>query len=1136
MTSKQSRKVAATRFVTSIDMWDLHKFPVETLLRSFESFIAECPANDLTKITSWRMPSHCDEYSTSLEFTEPILGNLTSLHALEVSEELESQKAPLCFVLDRCTSLKQLYYQGTYSYALKTYLCNQPKLQALAVHTALESHETNVAFLFEQLQHRPEIVCILSHNYEESISRHPDWARDAKRVIFSSVMPPYNATLPESIEWFQTSICAPFERSWKLKKYGMDPFSVDCLPVITELILRTEPGKMGPPKEIYETILKFLPPNSPSQVRAAIFHRLLIKSYDILWDDERTANDTIVGKALQDSIPKLLLEEWNVDNKSDWENKYDEIWFTVSSLQKLDRFGVGYRDLEWALCRVEEICEQSRTLIATLDRETLEYCLFSGDASFFRDPEHHQLAKGLLDDLIRKEQYEMLRDLWNLCPSEIGTLNLPREYLDGFHLSDKALQFLIEKPSRLGFTKEEFLARSDLQNFLIRILSDFEPEWYSLPPLPDAVIPFIVNSPELVSRLHRRARVFPDSVPIIAVHLYSLVCRFDDYPFWKPLKQYLDEKLLSQTQHNRSHLQTFWRRLPRTPSALAVMTANLVSHHGLPYKFQSLSISLAHDESLEDHLKIFREQDPLKSLVLIPGSDFDTRRYCDFFDLILPEGSDAEAHAMFIGAVSPHDVTAPLMIIPLVSKLETQFKSTNNASFRFPKAAKVIATWCVIPTLAMVIAEHLTDAAWLDIHGKVMARSQNAVRLLQEMIRQSHFESAYMLMSRGRRTTNELPGYLMTAPRINSLILEPFSFPVVANILCYCKVETDQPFLINSLGAHEKNFAKLFSSNRDLPDMVMVGVWVLLMHADRAVTIDTIAIYARWDPQRVKLLQRASSEVLPLLRETMNVHIITAYLGLMAQRGNWDGFLGSTVYLQKQQYPANDIQQCLDVALMIAFYMNGNLDKARKAAAKFDPEIGPGSYFPFLDPEGIWNILTENPQATKAPLTAAVSSSSTSSSKSSAQKKKKKGNSKRSKNSDSPLSTHSAASLSTPVPSITEEPQIQYEPDTKPSKAPSVQQQASISSSTSPSLPLPPSASPAGMPDPDDDLPDSGPGRLVFVLCSICLDRLPDCVVVPCGHTFCLRCTRGQPACAICRQPIEKWYRFFYSYGEPDMD
>eukprot|EP01122_Echinamoeba_exundans_P015705 TRINITY_DN758_c0_g2_i3.p1 TRINITY_DN758_c0_g2~~TRINITY_DN758_c0_g2_i3.p1 ORF type:complete len:270 (+),score=23.65 TRINITY_DN758_c0_g2_i3:44-853(+) len=190
LTSKQSRKVAVTNFVTSIDMWSLTQFPVDTLLQGFKSLIADVPASDLREITSWRMPRD-GHFSSSLAFTEPILCNLTSLHALEPSTPKEIESSRMDFVLEQCTSLKQLHFRAIDALVLEKYLGQQPKLQALSVMIPsggvhLSSRVCDrVASLFEQLRHRPATVCIMSADEGEALPRHPSWARDAKRVIFS---------------------------------------------------------------------------------------------------------------------------------------------------------------------------------------------------------------------------------------------------------------------------------------------------------------------------------------------------------------------------------------------------------------------------------------------------------------------------------------------------------------------------------------------------------------------------------------------------------------------------------------------------------------------------------------------------------------------------------------------------------------------------------------------------------------------------------------------------------------------------------------------------------------------------------------------------------------------------------------
>ena len=47
-------------------------------------------------------------------------------------------------------------------------------------------------------------------------------------------------------------------------------------------------------------------------------------------------------------------------------------------------------------------------------------------------------------------------------------------------------------------------------------------------------------------------------------------------------------------------------------------------------------------------------------------------------------------------------------------------------------------------------------------------------------------------------------------------------------------------------------------------------------------------------------------------------------------------------------------------------------------------------------------------------------------------------------------------------------------------------------------------------------------------LCNICFDNRVDLVLVPCGHTICSKCYRS-PNCFVCRNPVQKPYKIFFS-------
>jgi len=51
--------------------------------------------------------------------------------------------------------------------------------------------------------------------------------------------------------------------------------------------------------------------------------------------------------------------------------------------------------------------------------------------------------------------------------------------------------------------------------------------------------------------------------------------------------------------------------------------------------------------------------------------------------------------------------------------------------------------------------------------------------------------------------------------------------------------------------------------------------------------------------------------------------------------------------------------------------------------------------------------------------------------------------------------------------------------------------------------------------------------------CSVCMDRVPDAVMVPCGHIYaCEQCGKKLQECALCRQPVQQVLRIYYSTNQ----
>jgi hypothetical protein len=51
-----------------------------------------------------------------------------------------------------------------------------------------------------------------------------------------------------------------------------------------------------------------------------------------------------------------------------------------------------------------------------------------------------------------------------------------------------------------------------------------------------------------------------------------------------------------------------------------------------------------------------------------------------------------------------------------------------------------------------------------------------------------------------------------------------------------------------------------------------------------------------------------------------------------------------------------------------------------------------------------------------------------------------------------------------------------------------------------------------------------------FSICSVCMDRPSEVVMVPCGHIYaCEACGKKLSECALCREPVARVLRIYYS-------
>eukprot|EP01122_Echinamoeba_exundans_P015702 TRINITY_DN758_c0_g1_i5.p1 TRINITY_DN758_c0_g1~~TRINITY_DN758_c0_g1_i5.p1 ORF type:complete len:1193 (+),score=167.78 TRINITY_DN758_c0_g1_i5:98-3676(+) len=1156
LTSKQSRIVAVTNFVTSIDMWSLTKFPVDTLLQGFKSLIEDVPASDLRKITSWRMPWK-GGYSTSLAFSEPILCNLTSLHALEPSNTREIENSRIDFVLEHCTSLTQLYYTARDSAVLEKYFDKQPKLQALAVSVEVTDREVSarvcerVTFLFEQLQHRPETVCILSLFSESFFVQHPGWARDAKRVIVTNQgSPDGHPTIPESIEWHVKTYSAPLKYIWSLRNTGLEPFATDALPIVAELIADANCDAVTSGQYIFDSIKAFMPSNQPEHIWAAAFRymrvqlqksprcrpALVLDLIRCLIAYARNTSDTSSHPLLLQWIPLMM--------RGIPSQEHDISQFLAENRLPLT-------DVEWKLARLESMfyLEDPRESIAALyELPLVERCLFTGNPSLLVRTERLPETAKQIDQLIQEGNHGRLLELWNRFPFQLERmlpdLFVPRELVNGFTFSNEAIFSLLKDPAKLGLSCKELFERPDVEHCLVRTLSSSN--WKFTKYLSPDVSHILMTSTRIVSRLLRRARVFPFLQPTIAAWMYAIVFPVDKFPAWKCLKQYLDEQLVLRAKGEYRPVELFWRECEYGLWSQPTFLANFITHGGMPEEFHRVWDVLVRTEPMfrsDLHETNANGAYTLRSLrPMVRQELVDPQRFCKMF--FVRHNNLADIEDVAATEVPLDSPWAPLLIDHLLQIWSPQLISAHEGSPQgFPKAIKEIMKWCTKPVLAEIVVSHLSQVIWMDSRTGIEKDQDDGNSLLEVLVAQGHMESAFFLID--QRAGVDCPTY-----DIDGAKLEPYANDVMlsAYILSRCAV-----YMSAVTSAAPKNVLneldKRASSLSNLPDEVKTGLWMFFVGARNRMPERKFESTRNMNPRHLKLLVRMSTDALTRLRNSMDANIVTAYLCLMAAQNNWDGFLGSAVYLQKQQYSSADIKEILDVAVMIAFYKMGSMEKAKKAAAKLDPDFGPGLILEFLDAEKIWQQLKK-----QSTTTSSLASSSSSSSSAQPLKKKKRKSKKAAPEPASSTSSSSSSRSSSIVKasvgvSLPEETGVQYEPDSKPAKQRNAPPHAS-SVSSQPDVTAAPSShtssstsssqvekkAPATPTKPAEEPLRSGPAGMVFAECPICYDRLPDCGIYDCGHMFCLECIRNLSVCSICRQPIGQWRQFFFSQGVPDIE
>jgi hypothetical protein len=301
----------------------------------------------------------------------------------------------------------------------------------------------------------------------------------------------------------------------------------------------------------------------------------------------------------------------------------------------------------------------------------------------------------LLYSLISEGKYEALRGLWNFfrwqMKEYLTTSSQLKEYLTDFCLSESIILALLSEPDLLGFSEDELFHRPDVQRFLTSMLS--ESNWATPTRFSENLRSFIGTSQDLVSRLHRRALVFPESVPSVAAWMYSMYSNFGEISAWIPLKGYLDGYLDSRA--NQPELvHAFWARCAQIKNwSYTHLSTNLISSQGVP------DVCLLHWARMASKGQdLIPRLDYLTLLQSLPPNLIDGRRLRTYYYAGSPSPNDVEAFAAFASKIPVESPWAPVLIVSTLNIV----KKLQWAQNCYPKTAKLIARWCERPEWPML--------------------------------------------------------------------------------------------------------------------------------------------------------------------------------------------------------------------------------------------------------------------------------------------------------------------------------------------------------------------------------------------------------------------------------------------------
>eukprot|EP01122_Echinamoeba_exundans_P007716 TRINITY_DN2431_c1_g1_i1.p1 TRINITY_DN2431_c1_g1~~TRINITY_DN2431_c1_g1_i1.p1 ORF type:complete len:494 (+),score=46.25 TRINITY_DN2431_c1_g1_i1:161-1642(+) len=492
-------------------MWRLERFPMELMMKSVGYMIADTPSDALSRIQAIRMPTatrgvfaegYAELSLSCWEYFEPLLPHLTSLHAVDISEE------GLPSALRKCTSLRLLHFLGNTMRPVEDYLASQPRLDGIGVSLYVTNDILNVTRfgqdavrLMDKLEHRPKVIYVGIPVWNTDRTPGSGWARGAEAVVLQGVVD----DLDLSNDLFSTKVekflGVPLEKCWCIYDLSLDALCPDdrTLPLVATIWI----GRRAPFD--YPPLYIGMPIHRAAEMAHYLlqFHQQPPEALRRVLADVNTEFDWIWAVASQRGELRDPTAEKNLIS---------------SSVKYLSAMYKPWETIVWAIKRMksitiqgdEDLCDAriSSILRSLFKIDPIQQVLLTEEVTTENEP-------FVIEEVRHSTDKQLIFKLWNLNPPLTAEIierrkitSYPGDFLPDLALSYAGARYLVTAPSssQTFYCDPSVLMESkEVHRFILVWFTTWREQGVYEPN--KELLKFAATQQKIVSAIQRHARI-----------------------------------------------------------------------------------------------------------------------------------------------------------------------------------------------------------------------------------------------------------------------------------------------------------------------------------------------------------------------------------------------------------------------------------------------------------------------------------------------------------------------------------------------------------------------------------------------------------------------------------------------------